>query len=86
MQSGFRAQRGKSCIHNDSQPPKDTSLVAIVGLYDLLGLTQAILKETGWIGVKIEAYVFIGLIYWICCYSMSVYARRLETRLDTGRD
>lgn len=65
---------------------KDTSLVAIVGLYDLLGLTQAVLKETGWIGVKIEAYVFIGLIYWIFCYSMSVYARRLEVRLDTGRN
>ena len=65
---------------------KDTSLVAIVGLYDLLGLTQAVLKETGWLGVKIEAYVFIGLIYWICCYSMSVYARRLEARLDTGRN
>lgn len=64
---------------------KDTSLVAIVGLYDLLGLTQTILKETGWIGVKIEAYVFIGIVYWICCYSMSVYARRLETRLDTGQ-
>jgi general L-amino acid transport system permease protein len=64
---------------------KDTSLVAIVGLFDLLGLTQAILKETGWIGVKVEAYAFIGLIYWICCYSMSVYARRLEVKLDMGR-
>ncbi len=63
---------------------KDTSLVAIVGLYDLLGLTQAILKETGWMGVKIEAYVFIGAIFWICCFSMSRYAKHLEEKLKRG--
>lgn len=63
---------------------KDTSLVAIVGLYDLLGLTQAILKETGWIGVKIEAYVFIGIIFWVCCFSMSRYAKHLEEKLERG--
>lgn len=65
---------------------KDTSLVAIVGLYDLLGLTQAILKETGWIGVKIEAYAFIGIIYWICCFSMSRYAKHLEEKLKRGHE
>lgn len=64
---------------------KDTSLVAIVGLYDLLGLTQAVLKETGWIGVKIEAYAFIGIVYWICCFSMSRYAKHLEDKLARGR-
>lgn len=64
---------------------KDTSLVAIVGLYDLLGLTQAVLKETGWIGVKIEAYAFIGIIYWICCFSMSRYAKHLEDKLSRDR-
>lgn len=63
---------------------KDTSLVAIVGLYDLLGLTQAILKETGWMGVKIEAYAFIGIIFWICCFSMSRYAKHLEEKLERG--
>lgn len=63
---------------------KDTSLVAIVGLYDLLGLTQTILKDVAWIGAFVESFLFIGLIYWVCCFSMSRYSQSLEQRLDTG--
>ena len=63
---------------------KDTSLVAIVGLFDLLGLTQTILKDALWIGTFAEAFVFIGLIYWVCCFAMSRYSHWLELKLQTG--
>ncbi|TNE35775.1 MAG: amino acid ABC transporter permease [Alphaproteobacteria bacterium] len=63
---------------------KDTSLVAIVGLFDLLGLTQTILKDVAWIGSFVEAFLFIGLVYWVCCFAMSRYSQTLERRLDTG--
>lgn len=63
---------------------KDTSLVAIVGLFDLLGLTQTILKDVAWIGSFVEAFLFIGLVYWICCFAMSRYSQSLERRLETG--
>jgi general L-amino acid transport system permease protein len=63
---------------------KDTSLVVIIGLYDLLKTTQSTLSEPRWMGFSAEAYIFIALIYFICCFFMSNYSRRLEKELDTG--
>ncbi len=63
---------------------KDTSLVVIIGLYDLLKTTQSVLTEPKWMGFSAEAYAFIALIYFVCCFFMSNYSRRLETELDTG--
>ena len=57
---------------------KDTSLLAIVSLVDLLGISQSILANPKYIGRSAETYLFIGLIYWICCYSMSLASRKLE--------
>lgn len=63
---------------------KDTSLLAIVGLTELLGMGQAILANPQYIGRSGEVYAFIGLIYWICCYAMSIASGRLEKQLGTG--
>lgn len=63
---------------------KDTSLVVIIGLYDLLKTTQSTLSDPKWMGFSAEAYIFIALIYFVCCYFMSAYSRRLEKELDTG--
>jgi general L-amino acid transport system permease protein len=63
---------------------KDTSLVVIIGLYDLLKTTQSTLSEPRWMGFSAEAYIFIALIYFICCFFMSNYSRKLEKELDTG--
>ncbi len=63
---------------------KDTSLVVIIGLYDLLKTTQATLSEPKWMGFSAEAYIFIALIYFICCFFMSNYSRKLENELDTS--
>jgi general L-amino acid transport system permease protein len=63
---------------------KDTSLVVIIGLYDLLKTTQATLSEPKWMGFSAEAYIFIAIIYFVCCFFMSNYSRKLEKELDTG--
>ncbi|APZ42700.1 amino acid ABC transporter permease [Acidihalobacter ferrooxydans] len=63
---------------------KDTSLVVIIGLMDLLGITQAALNDPKWLGFAIEGYLFAGLIYWIFCFGLSRYGLFLENRFHTG--
>ncbi len=62
---------------------KDTSLVVIIALFDLLKTTQSVLSDPQWRGFSNEAYIFIALIYFACCFFMSNYSRRLERELDT---
>jgi general L-amino acid transport system permease protein len=64
---------------------KDTSLVVIIALYDLLKTTQTALSDPKWMGYSAEAYIFVALIYFVCCFFMSNYSRKLEKELDTGR-
>ncbi len=64
---------------------KDTSLVVIIALYDLLKTTQSMLTDPQWMGFSTEAYIFIALIYLICCFFMSNYSRRLERELNVSR-
>ncbi len=62
---------------------KDTSLVVIIALYDLLKTTRSALSNPTWMGFSPEAYIFVALIYFVCCYAMSNYSRRLEKELHT---
>jgi general L-amino acid transport system permease protein len=64
---------------------KDTSLLAIVGLVDLLGMAGSILANPKFVGHYAEVYLFLALIYWIFCYSISLASRQLEKRLNTER-
>ena len=64
---------------------KDTSLVVIIALYDLLKTTQSVLGDPRWMGYSAEAYIFLALIYFVCCFYMSNFSRKLERQLDTGR-
>jgi len=64
---------------------KDTSLVVIIALYDILKTTKVTLSNPKWLGFSTEAYLFLALFYFICCYAMSSYSRRLERELHTGR-
>ena len=64
---------------------KDTSLVVIIALYDLLKTTQATLSDPRWMGYSPEAYIFVACIYFICCFYLSNFSRKLERELDTGR-
>ena len=63
---------------------KDTSLVVIIALFDILKTAQTALQDPQWMGFSAEAYVFVALIYFVCCFSMSNYSRRLERELETG--
>ena len=63
---------------------KDTSLVAIVGLLDLLGIASTVLAQPEFIGKQREVYTFIALIYWVFSYAMSYASRRLEEALGVG--
>jgi len=62
---------------------KDTSLVVIIALYDVLKTTRSVLANPSWMGFSPEAYLFVALIYFVCCFSMSNYSRRLEKELHT---
>lgn len=64
---------------------KDTSLVTIIGLLDLVAIPNVATSNPIWLGNITEGYVFVALIYWVLCYSMSRYARGLEARLGVGR-
>jgi general L-amino acid transport system permease protein len=63
---------------------KDTSLVAIVGLLDLLGVLQSIIKQREFIGAVREVYLFAFVFYFILSYAMSYASRRLEKSLGVG--
>lgn len=63
---------------------KDTSLVIIIALFDLLSTTKASMKDPQWLGFSVEGYFFAALIYFVLCYSMGRYARRLETEFHRG--
>lgn len=60
---------------------KDTSLVAIVGLLDLAGISETVVAQTEFIGLRRESFLFITLIYFVFSYTMAYVSRRLE---ETG--
>lgn len=63
---------------------KDTSLVIIIGLFDLLNSIKQATTDPTWLGMATEGYVFAALVFWIFCFGMSRYSMHLEHKLDTG--
>jgi general L-amino acid transport system permease protein len=65
---------------------KDTSLVSIVGIFDLLNTVQSASSDINWSSPTqaITGYVFAGAIFWVFCFAMSRYSLWMERRLDTG--
>ena len=63
---------------------KDTTLVLIVGQLDLLGIGRAVLAAQTWMGLSIEVYVFVAMVFIIFTFSMSRYSLYLEKKLKTG--
>lgn len=64
---------------------KDTSLVLIVGIFDLLTAGKVALAEPAWQGYSSEVYIFLAVIYFAFCWSMARYSRGLETEFNTSR-
>ena len=65
---------------------KDTTLVSIIGLFDLMNMARAIGEDTDWLGLFIEPFFVVSLIYFVFCFAMSSYSIGLERKLATGRD
>lgn len=63
---------------------KDTTLVLIIGMMDILGLGNASLADAKWAGLAMEVYIFVALYFFISCFSMSRYSLYLEKKLHTG--
>ncbi|MBD2257889.1 amino acid ABC transporter permease [Pseudanabaena sp. FACHB-2040] len=63
---------------------QDTTLVSIVGLLELLGISRSIISNPEFLGRHVEVYLFIGVIYWVLCYAMSIGSRKIEEKLHTG--
>ncbi len=57
---------------------KDTSLVVIVGIHDMLSTAKMAYSDPGWQKYGLEAYVFVGIWYFVSCWCLSAYGRRLE--------
>ena len=64
---------------------KDTPLILVVGLLELVGMIDMAKTNPKWLGFAAEGYVFAGVVFWIICYSMSRYSQRLEKRYKTDR-
>jgi general L-amino acid transport system permease protein len=62
---------------------KDTSLVVIIALFDLLKTSQTVLSNPEWLGFSREAYIFVAILYFLGCFSMANYSRKLEKELST---
>jgi general L-amino acid transport system permease protein len=71
-------------VNNFISLAQDTTLVAIVGLYDFLNIVRAGSRDTNWLGTEIEGYAFCALVYWVFCFAMSRYSMHLERKLHTG--
>lgn len=65
---------------------KDTTLVFVVGIFDLLKTAEAARIDPNWATpvTSTTSYVFVALFYFICCYAMSRYSRYVEARLAQG--
>jgi len=63
---------------------KDTTLVLIIGLFDVLATVNSAIQDPKWGKVETEGYVFAAACFWVFCFSMSRYSQKLERKLHRG--
>ena len=61
---------------------QNTSLMAILGLVELLGISRSLLANPEFIGYYLEVYIWLALLYWLVCTSIALISRRLEKSLQ----
>lgn len=66
---------------------KDTTLVLIIGLFDLLGIIQLTFTDAGWSTPQTHntGYAVAAIMFWVFCFAMSRYSQRIEQKLAVGR-
>lgn len=60
---------------------KDTTLVLIIGMFDLLGIVNPLASDSNWLGMEPEGLVFAGIVYWVVCFSISKLTDKAELKL-----
>ena len=60
---------------------KDTTLVSIIGLFDLLGTMSQALRDPAWPGMAAEGFTFVSFVFFACCFALSLYSRVVEQQL-----
>jgi general L-amino acid transport system permease protein len=63
---------------------KDTTLVYIIGLLEILGIGRAVLANPKWLGDSFEVYLFIAVVFFVLSYALSQASYRLEKELGIG--
>ena len=64
---------------------QNTSLMAILGLVELLGISRSLLANPAFIGRYLEVYLWLAAVYWLACTAMALLARHVEIQLDPVR-
>jgi len=66
---------------------KETTVLLIIGVPDLLGMVQAGASDPAWLseGALMTGYLFTAFVFWVCCFGLSQYSRHLERRLTAHR-
>ena len=64
---------------------KNTTFLLIIGVFEMLNTAQAALANSNWLGGHApEGYLFVALVFWLCCFGMSLISASIERKLDTG--
>ena len=64
---------------------KDTPLIFVVGLSEVVGMLQMAKTNPKWLGYSMEGYIFASILFWAICYAMSKYSQYLELKYKTER-
>ena len=64
---------------------KDTTLVFIISLLEILGIGRKVLGQPEWLGANFEVYVFVGAVFFVLSYALSRASYRLEEELGEGK-
>lgn len=62
---------------------KDSTLLLIIGLFDILAMVTLTTSDSYWLGFELEGYVFVTLVFWFFCFSMSQYSKSIERKFNT---
>lgn len=64
---------------------KNTTFLLIIGIFEVLSTTQTALSNSNWLGGHAtEGYVFVAVVFWVCCFGMSMISSNIEKKLDTS--
>lgn len=65
---------------------KDTSLVIVIALFDLMGTAKSSLSDASWLGFSIEAYIFVAFIYFVICFFMGRFSQQVEYEFKLSKE